>query len=507
MKDQWKLLLEQHKIGYIFPDEINRRSNERQEQNSEQTAESSNEGKQKIAEQDWQIVIPVSDTNKSNDEQETENGRMAIDEFMQITHDSDDFNSNELAAQSSGRHGSNSRSNRTRPAALHDDFIHIPTEQDEFNSNELATQSSAKGSSIIPATRARLASLRDFGARKIGALKMKLIENKIKSSERDQNRRNITQLAKMYMPSALPEILSTSTGPFFTPQFLRDVHLLSALHSYSHTLSVHSMDIGLVPLYLYKIPKDCSNVLITPNIMYTMQTIQGMEQKTGDLENNENLINDSKVKMVNAIGVIGSNLTTLRIGEDSEYDLSSMLALFPFHNETIVDVHRMPNNQPDVVPYNVVNDGTELNDENVTLIGTINSGERQTIPQPRVSSRNYAQNYRKSKQATSKKATDDNDADNFFDMDDKHVVEHNFPTLEYEQCLIVTDQSVYVIEMKHAPHILFLNLIRGGQWDACEEFCKIFNLDYMQCVEYAGDVLLRKNEVTQSLLTYNIAKV
>lgn len=122
----------------------------------------------------------------------------------------------------------------------------------------------------------------------------------------------------MYMPSALPEILSNATGPFFTPQYLRDVYLLSALHSYSNTVSVHSMDIGLVPLYLYKIPKDCSNVLVTPNIMYTTQTIyendtEMNDKKTGEPENNEIV----KTKPINAIGVVGCNLTTLRIGEDS----------------------------------------------------------------------------------------------------------------------------------------------------------------------------------------------
>lgn len=140
----------------------------------------------------------------------------------------------------------------------------------------------------------------------------------------DQNRRNVTQLATMFMPSAIPEILSNTSGPFFTPQYLRDVYLLSALHGHSNTVSVHSMDIGLVPLYLYKIPKDCSNVLVTPNIMYTTQTIYETErdrkiiiEKSTASDSRENISAAPKNKAVNAIGVIGSNLTTLRIGEDS----------------------------------------------------------------------------------------------------------------------------------------------------------------------------------------------
>lgn len=123
----------------------------------------------------------------------------------------------------------------------------------------------------------------------------------------------------------MPEILTTKTGPFFIAQLLRDTHLLSALHSYSDTLSAHSMDISLIPLYLYKIPKDCTNVLLTPNIMYTTQKIRSNAKKApnhgGHLdEEHGNKEVPSPIKeppTVNAIGVIGCNSTVLRIGEDS----------------------------------------------------------------------------------------------------------------------------------------------------------------------------------------------
>lgn len=145
----------------------------------------------------------------------------------------------------------------------------------------------------------------------------------------------MTQFATMHMPSFVPEILTTKTGPYFIAQFLRDTHLLSALHSYSDTLSVHSMDISLIPLYLYKIPKDCTNVLLTPNIMYTIQKIRdgtNDECLNGDsndaAENGQHLDEEyenkelpsplkTNVPQVNAVGVIGCNSSILRIGEDS----------------------------------------------------------------------------------------------------------------------------------------------------------------------------------------------
>lgn len=131
----------------------------------------------------------------------------------------------------------------------------------------------------------------------------------------------------MHMPSFVPEILTTKTGPYFIAQFLRDTHLLSALHSYSDTLSVHSMDISLIPLFLYKIPKGCTNVLLTPNIMYATQKVRQNEVKNGKNTDNkmdeehENKEVPSPLKtnetFVNAIGVIGCSSTVLRIGEDS----------------------------------------------------------------------------------------------------------------------------------------------------------------------------------------------
>lgn len=46
------------------------------------------------------------------------------------------------------------------------------------------SDASASSSGILPATRARLVSLKDFGAKKIGALRLKLAESRIKQTEK-----------------------------------------------------------------------------------------------------------------------------------------------------------------------------------------------------------------------------------------------------------------------------------------------------------------------------------
>lgn len=132
----------------------------------------------------------------------------------------------------------------------------------------------------------------------------------------------------MEMPSLVPELLTGPNGPFFIVQYLNNKHYLSALHTHSNTLSVHNMDANFVPLHLYKIPKDCSSVLLTPTIIYTKQMINraaadAKPQRTdAEHENDENLgFSPAKGAKANrpieAIGVVGCNSSVLKIGEDS----------------------------------------------------------------------------------------------------------------------------------------------------------------------------------------------
>lgn len=141
-KEQWKLLLEQNSIGYIFPDDVQNCLTRAQSQASAPQKEQ----KHKTAEDDWQIIIPVPGAESSN-----ENDREAEDE-------------------TDGK----------------DDFQHLGYENGQIPS--VSPPSVALNGGIFPAARARLASLRDLGAKKIGALKLKLIENKIKSNERGEFR-------------------------------------------------------------------------------------------------------------------------------------------------------------------------------------------------------------------------------------------------------------------------------------------------------------------------------
>ena len=84
--------------------------------------------------------------------------------------------------------------------------------------------------------KARLLSLRDLGAKKIGNLKLKLAESRIKAREKEKK----VEAPYLLMNSAtiVPELLTTPSGPFFIMQKPQNKNLMSALHPYSDTLSV-----------------------------------------------------------------------------------------------------------------------------------------------------------------------------------------------------------------------------------------------------------------------------
>lgn len=90
---------------------------------------------------------------------------------------------------------------------------------------------------------------------------------------------------------------------------------------------------------------------------------------------------------------------------------------------------------------------------------------------------------------------------------DKKCLRNEFPRVNFDKCLVVTDKNVYSIELKDKPHILFLNMASMSLWNACDDFCKTFNLNLPDCVEFAGDIFLRKKKIEQALLTYNMARI
>lgn len=92
---------------------------------------------------------------------------------------------------------------------------------------------------------------------------------------------------------------------------------------------VHSMNISLIPMYIYKIPKDCNYVLVTPTFMYTVQHIANsnntvlsddplsIEQNMSSSFECSSSVDSTDITNNNAVGVVSCNTTSLHIGEDA----------------------------------------------------------------------------------------------------------------------------------------------------------------------------------------------
>lgn len=106
--------------------------------------------------------------------------------------------------------------------------------QDKENGENEASTST--GSDL----KARLLSLRDLGAKKIGNLKLKLAESRIKAREKEKKNEQ-APYSTMNSVTVVPELLTTPSGPFFIMQKSHNKNLMSALHPYSDTLSVSSI--------------------------------------------------------------------------------------------------------------------------------------------------------------------------------------------------------------------------------------------------------------------------
>lgn len=105
----------------------------------------------------------------------------------------------------------------------------------ETQDSEPSSTTDEAMSKLFPAAKARLLSLRDLGAKKIGNLKLKLAESRLKKEKAKLDQVPFTILNSS---TVVPELLTSPSGPYFIVQKSQDKNLMSALHAYSDTLSV-----------------------------------------------------------------------------------------------------------------------------------------------------------------------------------------------------------------------------------------------------------------------------
>ncbi|KAL9893666.1 RCC1 and BTB domain containing protein claret isoform 1-T1 [Glossina fuscipes fuscipes] len=551
LKQQFKLLLEQKTIKFTYPGDISPSIVQPQD--------------------DWQIVMPLKTTNTQAASLGQEYS--AIEDAIPKTEESY-ATENKILKQSEqsfelGTTGN--KVNQLPPAP----FGYTSTVNSQTNSNKLpppysvavnrsmdcapvtniASQSKASSSQsdtlttnsvvrfqqtnndpdledsngiaggIFPAARARLASLKSLGSKKLNAIKMRLSDNRQKLEEY-MPENAMGSFAIIDSPSLLPELLIKSGGSFYTIQSLRGTYLLSALHSHSNSLSVHSIDINLKPLFLYKIPHQCVDILISSNILYSIQYVDiNSETKSRSNENTEKENRDTDIEKqeqyskkqlesnsdhsdeaeesiaetssastysersasslspsnsINAVGIISSAMASLRTGESDKFNKASLLALYRFENETVLNLHQMATYRT-----------TALN-ETISKDDKDKAFEYKEIRSPM----DYVKFY--------EKATDVREE---YSLRQMEIMQNEFPKINFDPCYVITNKNIYCIQFKKEPFAIFLDAALAGEWTQCREFCNTFDLTYEMCIEFAGDYLLRRRKIPQALLTYNAARI
>ncbi|XP_065095854.1 uncharacterized protein ca [Ochlerotatus camptorhynchus] len=491
-KEQWKLLLEQKSIKYTFPGDISPSSS--QELKAEML-KSLGDGEKPDSGlmDDWQIVLSLPKEGSGSGV--------------------------EQGADSGGEKGSSPSGSEPQSS---DDFEKVEGEPSSEEGKVDGKDPQGALPKLFPAARARLMSLRDLGAKKIGTLKLKLSESRIKAKEKERIKEHAANLAVMELPGMYPEILTTPAGPYFVVQYMNGKYLLSALHSYSDTLSVHSMDISLIPLHIYKVPKQCKSTVLTRNVIYVMHHLNLGSERTTESTNSSPDANtetveelqdqprrntDSSIEnlgssrshtqaedattettntdTVNAVSVVSCQIAAVKMGDDCDFNEHAMLALFQFPDEKILEIHRI----------SPLGDRSESKDsDEFSFNAQDEPGDVRSFFQKSTVS-NYLKMQRNLRM------------DKKLETHESQVMVGEFPRVDFDRALIITDKNLYSIELNDTARNLFLKLAHKSLWAACEDFCTTFGLPLATCVEYAGDVLLKRRKITEALMTYNVARL
>ncbi|XP_075169740.1 RCC1 and BTB domain containing protein claret [Haematobia irritans] len=588
LKQQFKLLLEQKAIDYIYPGEIS--------PTTTQTKDN-----------DWQIVLPLkniniggsTDSSTEFSNKPTSGATDDDDVFMnEETPPPKDTNPPQNSAQNIAaattvtsktstevissigstensqpppppysvaisRHLENKDSTSTNAASAAaapatgplnqtDRMYQQQQQQQQQIDNESEFDKNIRGG-YIPAARARLASLKSLGSKKLNAIKMRLSDKRQKIEEYMPDNSLGSSFAIVDSPSLTPELLANSAGSFYTIQNLRSTYLLSALHSQSNSFTVHSIDIHLKPLFLYKIPRECVDILISSNILYSIQYVDyysgtsatstiatASNQKPEQInQNTEKENRDMDVEKHEKYADVMAEVMKA-IDEASGPHRPSTMKREASQEDSVADTSAASStsehySQDSLTPSNSINavgvissamaslrKGDEDKFNGFSQLGlfrfeheTVLSLYQMATFRPPTTNETISKDDKTKVFETNEirspmdyvKFYETADVKEEYSLRQMEIMQNEFPKINFDPCYVVTNKNVYYIQLKKEPFAIFLESALAGEWTQCRDFCNTFDLTYEACIEFAGDYLLRRKKVTQALLTYNTARI
>lgn len=315
--------------------------------------------------------------------------------------------------------------------------------------------------------------------------------------------------------------------------------MLGALQAGTDKFSVHSLDFNMTPLYLFQLPAKCCESVITQNILYAIedriseqselfstilsqdsQTFLAVETPTITTnpltdENSANLSNQSSTITVGTekttlassemyikdkLYILSSFLSSTTIEDQSEFNPLSILGVYYFQDETILNIHRKK-----TMP---CQEFEETTGDDIVLENSNSSNDNIVSPSLNMKYKSAFDRYLKV-QNTLLEPSDTGPMREASTSESvlEQVMNAKFPKIHFDNAIIVTDQNVYSIKFNGKPHEKFIEMVENSDWGACEQFCKTFNVPLTQCIEFAGDIFLKNKKTTKAILTYGKGKV
>lgn len=509
VQEQWKLLLEQK--NYVFPGVfmVNNLPNNENRSSFSMEAKPEND--------DWQYIM--NSNSASGIPSPAASTTVETNTTRQERYDKDFDILKRIESEET-------------PAAL--TLSHSTSAVSLFLNNTPSSEENVMNK-LFPVARAKLLALRKLGAQKLEKLRLKFMEGRAKTKDQEKLR---DELAALDLPSIMPEALTDTNGLYFNLQTCEDRYMLGALQAGTDKFSVHSLDFNMTPLYLFQLPAKCCESVITQNILYAIedrisaqsesfskilsQDISAVETPTTTTnpltdDNSANLANENSTLTVdtetNTLGssgmyiypkdklyILSSFLSSTTIDDEGEFNPHSILGIYYFPDETILNIHRMK-----TMPSQ---EFEETTGDDIVLENSNSSNANIANPSLNTKYRSAFDRYLKVQNSL----LESNDTGPMREASTsesvlEQVMNAKFPKIHFDNVIIVTDENVYSIKFNGKPHEKFVEMVENSDWDACEQFCRTFNVPLPQCIEFAGDIFLKNKKTTKAILTYGKGKV
>ncbi|XP_063216868.1 uncharacterized protein LOC134527844 isoform X2 [Bacillus rossius redtenbacheri] len=315
------------------------------------------------------------------------------------------------------------------------------------------------GNPHLPTARSRLQGLKQLSVEKLAHLKLKLAETRLRSTNnfhiREPGAAEVRDEGEAVEPAVhppgsgpLPERVSTHVGDVFLwPQYARDRYLLSGYHAPSSILTIHSMSMDVVPLFVYKLPPDCRDVLVTDRFLFVTD------------EDERNVL------------VVSCHFAESRLDCDIDYNMDSVVGTFELGTgERVLALYRQ-------------------------------GGAARPRQNPAVREAPGAEGRSRGHKRSSLQFIAPPSGDV---VDTVNTVVESPPV---DSCVLVTTAGIYQLALRRPAAQVFTELVlQRQQLETAERVALMFGLPLQELLERAGDAKLATRDFPQAIALYKLSR-